>query len=118
MAIATLVAAFPPLYDMIEELRANGGYTEAFVMMLWLLLCAFRLTQRWRGGASARELALRWAGIGFLVGLGLWVDPLVVYAILTITLWIGGYVILEFVKPQRQTTTIHEWFYSRGRFFL
>jgi len=105
MTIATLVAALPPLYDMIEEMRAKGGYTEAFVIMLWMLLCAFRLTHRWREGAPARELALRWAGIGFLVGLGLWVDPLVVYAILTIALWIGGYVLLEFVRPGRQTAT-------------
>ena len=105
MTIATLVAALPPLYDMIEEMRAKGGYTEAITIMLWMLLCAFRLTQRWREGASARELALRWAGIGFLVGLGFWVDPIVVYAILTIVLWIGGYVVLEFVKPSRQTAT-------------
>jgi len=105
MTIATLVAALPPLYDMIEEMRAKGGYTEAITIMLWMLLCAFRLTQRWREGASARELALRWAGIGFLLGLGLWVDPIVAYAILTIALWIGGYVILEFVKPSRQTAT-------------
>jgi len=105
MAIATLIAALPPLYDMIEEMRAKGGYTEAITIMLWMLLCAFRLTQRWREGASARELALRWAGIGFLLGLGVWVDPIVVYAILTIALWIGGYVILAFVKPGRQTTT-------------
>ena len=105
MTIATLVAALPPLYDMIEEMRAKGGYTEAITIMLWLLLCAFRLTQRWHEGASARELALRWAGIGFLLGLGLWVDPIVVYAILTIALWIGGYVILEFVKPGRQTAS-------------
>jgi hypothetical protein len=105
MTIATLVAALPPLYDMIEEMRAKGGYTEAITIMLWMLLCAFRLTQRWREGASARELALRWAGIGFLVGLGLWVDAIVVYAILTIALWIGGYVLLAFVKPGRQTAT-------------
>ena len=105
MTIATLVAALPPLYDMIEEMRAKGGYTEVITIMLWMLLCAFRLTQRWREGASARELALRWAGIGFLIGLGLWVDPIVVYAILTIAMWIGGYVILEFVKPSRQTTS-------------
>ncbi|HYX50444.1 MAG TPA: hypothetical protein VE843_11915, partial [Ktedonobacteraceae bacterium] len=105
MTIATLIAALPPLYDMIEEMRAKGGYTEAITIMLWLLLCAFRLTQRWREGASARELGLRWAGIGFLVGLGLWVDPIVVYAILTIALWISGYVILAFLKPGRQMAT-------------
>jgi hypothetical protein len=105
MVIATLVAAFPPLYDSVEEMRTTGGYVEAFAIMLWLLLCTFRLTQRWRAGASARELALRWAGIGFLVGLGFWIDPLVVYALLTIVLWIGWYVISEFVKPHRQTAT-------------
>jgi hypothetical protein len=103
MTIATLIAALPPLYDMIEEMRAKGGYTEAITIMLWLLLCAFRLTYRWREGSSARELALRWAGIGFLVGLGLWVDPIVVYAIVTIALWIGGYVLFEFIKPRFHT---------------
>ncbi len=105
MVIATLVAAFPPLYDTVEEMRTTGGYVEAFTIMLLLLFCAFRLTQRWRAGASARELTLRWAGIGFLVGLGFWIDPLVVYALLTIALWIGGYLISGFVKPLRQTTT-------------
>ncbi len=105
MVIATLVAAFPPLYDSVEEMRTTGGYVEAFAIMLWLLFCAFRLTQRWSAGASARELALRWAGIGFLVGLGFWIDPLVVYALLTIALWIGGYLIPEFAKPRRQTAT-------------
>ena len=87
MVIAMLVAALPPLYDTVEEMRTTGGYVEAFAIMLWLLLCAFRLTRRWRAGASDRELALRWAGIGFLVGLGFWIDPLVIYALLTITLW-------------------------------
>src|SRR6266487_5005607 len=105
MVIATLVAAFPPLYDTVEDLRTTGGYVESFALMLWLLFCAFRLTQRWHVGASARELALRWAGIGFLVGLGFWIDPLVVYAWLTIAIWIGGYFILELVKPQRQTAS-------------
>ena len=38
MTIATLVAAFPPLYDMVEEMRAKGGYVEIFTLILWLLL--------------------------------------------------------------------------------
>jgi hypothetical protein len=105
MFIATLVAAFAPLYDTVEELRTTGGYVEAFTVMLWLLFCAYRLTQRWQGGASARELALRWAGIGFLVGLGCWIDPLVVYALLTITIWICGYFIFLFIQPDRQNST-------------
>lgn len=102
MTIAALVAAFPPLYDMAEEMRVQGGYMEAFVIMLWLLFCAFRLTQRWSQQASRRELALRWAGIGLLVGLGLWIDPLIIYACAAIAIWIGGYFVLELVKPRRQ----------------
>ena len=102
MTIAALVAAFPPLYDMAEEMRVQGGYMEAFVIMLWLLFCAFRLTQRWGQQASWRELALRWAGIGLLVGLGLWIDPLIIYACAAIAIWIGGYFVLELVKPHRQ----------------
>ena len=100
MTIAALVAAFPPLYDMIMELRL-GGYMGAFVIMLWLLFCAFRLTQRWGQQASWRELALRWVGIGLLVGLGLWIDPLIMYACAAIAIWIGGWVVLELVKPHR-----------------
>jgi len=50
----------------VIELRMMGGYIEAFVIMAWLLLSGFRLVQRWQAGASTRELALRWAGIGLL----------------------------------------------------
>jgi hypothetical protein len=100
MTIAALVAAFPPLYDMVMEMRV-GGYMEAFVIMLWLLFCAFRLTQRWGQQASWRELALRWVGIGLLVGLGLWIDPLIMYACAAIAIWIGGWWVLELVKPRR-----------------
>jgi hypothetical protein len=102
MTIAALVAAFPPLYDMAEEMRVQGGYMGAFVIMLWLLFCAFRLTQRWGQQASWRELSSRWVGIGLLVGLGLWIDPLIIYACATIAIWIGGWVVLEFVKQRRQ----------------
>ena len=65
MIIATLLAALPPLYDAIIELRTLGGYIETFVLMLFLLISAFRLTQRWREGGSLRELALRWVRYWF-----------------------------------------------------
>jgi len=100
MTIAALIAAFPPLYDMAEEMRVQGGYMEAFIIMLWLLLCAFRLTQRWSQQAPWYELALRWVGIGVLVGLGLWIDPLTIYAGVTITIWIGGWFVIHLVKPR------------------
>ena len=102
--IATLVAALPPLYDAVLETRTMG-YTEAFVIMLWLLFSAFRLTKRWQAGAPTRELALRWAGIGFLCGLGFWADPLVVYAVAAIGLWIGWYCIAGILRPLRHKCT-------------
>ena len=71
MVIATLIAAFAPLYDTVEELRTTGGYVEAFTVMLWLLFCAYRLTQRWQDGASARELALSMGGYWFSRWIGM-----------------------------------------------
>lgn len=88
---ATLFAAVSPVYDTVLELHTLGGYIETFILMLALLLSAFRLTQRWHEGATSNELALRWVGIGFCIGLGLWVDPLIVSAILAVALWIVGY---------------------------
>src|SRR5579863_7791037 len=77
MTFAALLAAIPPLYDGVIEMRTWGGWIEIFVLMLLLLLSTLRLTQRWQQGASLRELALRWAGIGFVVGVGMWVYPLI-----------------------------------------
>ncbi len=88
MTIAALLAAIPPLYDAALELRMLGGYIEIFIFMLLLLLFAFKLTNRRAAGASRRELAWRWAGIGFIVGLGLWVNPLISYGIFAAALWI------------------------------
>jgi hypothetical protein len=86
--VAALVAAIPPLYDGIVEMRTGGGWIETFILMLLLLVAAFRLTTRWHEGASNRELALRWAIIGFLVGFGMWIYPLISEAILAAGLWI------------------------------
>ncbi len=111
MIIATLFAAVPPLYDAIIELRTLGGYIETFVLMLLLLISAFRLTQQWHGrsfaslrmttmyGMTATRgmttkrgmTAWRWAGIGFVVGLGFWVNPLISSAVLAAAIWIVGY---------------------------
>ena len=88
MTIAALLAAIPPLYDAIIEIRTFGGFIETFILMLLLLLSALQLTRRWQAGASRRELIWRWAGIGFIVGLGFWVYPLIVSAVLAAALWI------------------------------
>ncbi len=89
MNIATLLAAIPPLYDTVLQMRMLGGYIEIFILMQILLLAALQLTNRRAAGAARRELALRWAGIGFLVGFGYWVNPLMIYGVLAAALWIA-----------------------------
>jgi hypothetical protein len=88
VTISALLAAVPPLYDGIAEMRTWGGLIETLILMLLLLLSALQLSRRWRGGASKGELALRWAGIGFIAGLGFWIYPLIISAILTAAAWI------------------------------
>lgn len=88
MNISALLAALSPLYDTVVELRTLGGYIEIFILMLLLLIAVLQLTRRRQKGASTGELALRWAGIGFIVGLGFWVDPLIISTIIAAAIWI------------------------------
>src|SRR6266516_2131166 len=104
--MAALFAAVPPLYDTVLELRTLGGYIEIFVLMLLLLLSAFQLTQRWHAGASSKELALRWGGIGFIVGLGFWVNPLLVSAVLAAAIWIVVLCLRELVQRKMRVKVL------------
>src|SRR6266849_8735833 len=105
VTIAALLAAIPPLYDGVIELRAFGGFSETFILMLLLLLSTLQLTRRWQSGASQRELALRWAGIGFIIGLGFWVYPLIISAVLAAAIWIVCYCIAAIAKSKQQSST-------------
>jgi hypothetical protein len=102
---AALFAALPPFYDTVIELRTLGGYIETFVLMLLLLISTLRLIQRWSSGISRRELVLRWAGIGFVMGLGLWVDPLISSAIVASAIWIIGWGLMH-LKRRKPAATI------------
>lgn len=97
MNIAALGAALPPLYDTVLEMRMLGGYVETFILMLLMLIATLKLTNRRGAGASRRELALRWASIGFLVGFGFWVNPLISYAVVACASWL----LLDAVKIVR-----------------
>lgn len=105
MTIAALLAAIPPLYDTVLELRTLGGYIEVFILMLLLLLSVLKLTSRRAAGASRRELAWRWAGIGFITGLGFWVNPLITYGILAAALWLALDSVKAWKQPGKITNT-------------
>jgi hypothetical protein len=87
--LAALFAAVPPLYDAVTELRTWGGQIEVYVITLALLLATVELGQRLRADAGIAELTRRWAIWGFLAGLGIWVNPLIVYALLAAIAWLA-----------------------------
>lgn len=87
--LAALVAAVPPLYDAVTELRTWGGQIEVYVITVALLLAAVELADRLRAGASSPlGLAGRWFVLGVLAGLGIWINPLVSYALIACALWL------------------------------
>lgn len=87
--LAALVAAVPPVYDVVTEMRAWGGQIEIYVITLALLLATVELADRLRVGAGNLELGRRWAIVGALAGLGFWLNPLVSYALLACGLWLA-----------------------------
>lgn len=106
--VAAFFAALPPLYDIVLEMRTYGGYIETLILMLLLLLAAVRLTQRWHQ-ASWYELALRWAAIGLIVGVGFWVYALIIMAVLCVSLWIAGFCVIESFKLVFQRVQRPQW---------
>jgi hypothetical protein len=87
--LAALVAAVPPLYDAVAELRAWGGQIEIYVVTLAVLLCVVELADRLRADAGSGELARRWLILGFFAGLGIWINPLISYALVAGALWLA-----------------------------
>ena len=102
MCVAALCAAVLPLYDTVLEMRTFGGYVETFVLMLLLLHSILQLTRAWCRGASSHEFAWRWAGIGLVIGVGMWVDPIIISAAAAAALWIIGFCVYKAVCLQRQ----------------
>ena len=99
---SVLFVAVSPLYDTVLELRAMGGYVETFILMQLLLLFTLWLTHRWRTGASRWLLLRYWMAIGFVLGLGIWINPLISSAVLTMGLWLVGMVIWKLTRWRRQ----------------
>lgn len=90
MTGAALCAAIPPLYDGVLEGRAYGGFIEMLVVILLILISTLRLARRLFNGATRVEAGCRWAMLGFLLGLGFWIYPLMASAVLAAALWLLG----------------------------
>src|SRR5205807_2086943 len=107
MTVAVLLATVSPLYDVVMELRTWGGHIEIYILMLLVLYTMLRLTQRWNVGAAGPEMAVRWAVIGFLIGVGIWVYPLIASIILTMVVWIGIVFLKVFFASWRRDSKQH-----------
>jgi hypothetical protein len=83
---AMLIAALPPLYVSVTELRMLGGYVETLVLGTALLLVVVTITEHWRAGRPTGRL---WLMAGLLSGLGLWIDILMGYYVLACALWLA-----------------------------
>lgn len=101
--LAALIAAVPPVYDAVAEMRAWGGQIELYIVTLALLLTTVELAERLRACAAPIELARRWGIWGLLVGLGFWINPLISYALVACGLWlIAPLATRTFPRPWRR----------------
>lgn len=85
---AMLLAAAPPLFVAAGELRMLGGYVETLALGSALLLLTLELRDRYRTGRATGKV---WLIAGFLIGLGLWIDLLIVCYVAAAALWFAPY---------------------------
>jgi hypothetical protein len=95
---AMLVTALAPLYVAVGELRMLGGYVETLVLGTALMLQATRVADAWARGRSTRQ---HWVWIGLILGVGMWIDPLIVYYVGATALWLApfAYLALRRLRP-------------------
>ena len=69
--VPSLYLAVPPAFFALWSLKARGGYIETLVLGQTLLLMAMKVRKTGRVGPGMS------AAMGFLGGLGLWLNPLI-----------------------------------------
>jgi hypothetical protein len=114
---AMLLAAVPPLYVAAGELHLLGGYVETLVLGTAALLCLAEIVARWRqvysGGPTAgsgpstgrgpsTSTTGLWGLLGLLAGLGVWIDPLVLYYLLAGAVWSLPFAIWRLGRARRE----------------
>ncbi len=89
---ALLLTALPPVYVAVTELRMLNGYIETLLIGTTLALLALNITDRWRSGQPTRW---QWPLAAFLIGLGLWIDTLVIAFVVGVGLWLAPWVVVR-----------------------
>jgi hypothetical protein len=106
---AMLLAALPPIYVGVTELRMLGGYVETLVLGSTLLLLGLHIADRWRGG---RSTLLLWIAFGLTTGLALWIDILIAYYLLACALWLAP---LAIARARRGLREPVRWWWASVR---
>lgn len=96
---AMLLAALPPLYDVITQLRMLGGYVETLDLGIALMLLMTLIAQRWERGRPTFWL---WALAGFVAGLGFWIDLLIAYYLIACALWITPVALAHYMRSRKR----------------
>lgn len=85
---ALLLAALAPLYVTVGELHLWGGYEPTLILGTALMLLATSIADGWASGRSTRR---SWAWVGLVLGLGFWIDPIIVYYLIAVALWLAPF---------------------------
>jgi hypothetical protein len=96
---ALLVAAVPPLYVVVGELHFWGGYVETLVVGTGLLLVVVSIAERWAQAAPTWRL---WGLAGLLIGLGCWIDPLILCYVAAGALWLAPLAVLRLLRSRAE----------------
>jgi hypothetical protein len=83
---AMLLAAVAPLYVVVIELHALGGYIETLILGTALMLLVTIIAERW---AAQRSTLWLWLLVGLLTGLAFWINPLIAYFLIACVLWMA-----------------------------
>ncbi len=73
-----------------------------------MMMCSLQLGRRWSVGANVKEMLWRWAGIGLIVGLGLWAHPIFCIGIVTAGTWLAAVCLMYSIRQSRRGVSRQE----------
>jgi hypothetical protein len=94
-SVAALLTAIPPAGLVVWSSKARGGFIEVLLLgaIAFLVTCRWLKEDPFRTGRSAT--------VGFLLGVGWWVNNQIIYFIIPISLFLGIHFIGGFIGKSR-----------------